>query len=137
MSSGKWKGTRNRATELTCCQFVVSPVADVTPVRTHPMKQPSPSLGSLSRLEPSTTGPLARERAYTVHERFAPDDQNPPAYTWSPVNASEVTMDDMFESEPRTAPLDEGNSSLADGLPHLGTDGSEELPIELLSLSDR
>ena len=112
-------------------------VADVTAVRTHRLTQPSPSLRSLSRLEPSTTSPIVRDRAYTVHERFVPDDRNPPAYTWSPVSASEVTMDDMFEHEPRTAPVHESNSSPVDGLPHLEMDGGEELPIELLSLSDR
>ncbi len=90
---------------------------------------------SFSRLEPAESSPLSRTRASTIQTGNLPVILSPERTTFSPDTERKDTNADIFETHsPEDANVVEDKTS---DFSRYASESSRELPIELISLTDR
>ncbi|MCJ1350880.1 MAG: hypothetical protein MMC33_000861 [Icmadophila ericetorum] len=95
--------------------------------------QPLHTSKSFSRFEPNRPTTPTRSRAVTVQGAI-PEALSPEKADYSPeVDRTPVQPDDIFDKESS----DDQSKSAANGLPERLPEGFDDLPIELISLTDR
>lgn len=93
---------------------------------------------SFTRLDPSRSSPLARSRASTLQGEHIPENVVSDITTSPLYMNGKVKQDDFFEK----SNLVNGSQGLVNDVgeievPHHVPDGFDELPVELISLTDR
>lgn len=88
-------------------------------------------------MEPSPTSPLARSRAGTLQDASRPAAINPKNTTSPRDEASTLQHGDIFEKDSASAPDGSSTVGAVTGEAQELSNGFDDLPIELVSLTDR
>ncbi|KAL8755810.1 MAG: hypothetical protein Q9199_003375 [Rusavskia elegans] len=92
---------------------------------------------SFTRMEPSPTSPLARSRASTLQDASRPAAINPKNTASPRDEASTLQHGDIFEKDSARAPDGSSTVGAVTGEAQELSNGFDDLPIELVSLTDR